>query len=110
VCEYCVTDAATKAKISTFATSHQTAFCRFTTYVLLRFDCVESAAAPSVSSILLLTFFKLSTIPIFTHPPQVSNIYHVPLILMQQNVHTLIKKALGLEMMAEQPDLSTWQR
>jgi len=40
----------------------------------------------------------------------VSNIYHVPLILMKQRIHTIIKEKLGLEMMADVPDLSDWER
>lgn len=38
----------------------------------------------------------------------VTNIYHVPLILAQQGVHTLIKAALGLEQMLPEPDLVSW--
>jgi CTP synthase len=38
----------------------------------------------------------------------VSNIYHVPLILVQQGIHTLIKERLHLNSMSAQPDLSSW--
>ena len=40
----------------------------------------------------------------------VSNIYHVPLILMKQRIHTIIKDKLCLEMMANEPDLRDWER
>jgi len=39
----------------------------------------------------------------------VSNIYHVPLILVQQNIHTIIRDRLCLgERMAAKPDLRSW--
>jgi CTP synthase len=38
----------------------------------------------------------------------VSNIYHVPLILAQQGVHTIVKRALGLHSMMDTPDLASW--
>ena len=40
----------------------------------------------------------------------VSNIYHVPLILQKQGIHTIIKEKLGLEMMADVPDLEEWSK
>ena len=40
----------------------------------------------------------------------VSNIYHVPLILHKQNIHTIIKEKLGLTMMADTPDLKDWAK
>jgi CTP synthase len=40
----------------------------------------------------------------------VSNIYHVPLILRKQGIHTIIKEKLGLEMMADAPDLTEWSK
>lgn len=56
---------------------------------------------------------KIST---FCHVPpahiisvhDVSNIYHVPLILAQQGVHDIIRRALNLEQMLPQPELSSW--
>jgi CTP synthase len=40
----------------------------------------------------------------------VSNIYHVPLLLAQQNIHTLIRDKLGLQsLMTESPDLTSWR-
>lgn len=39
----------------------------------------------------------------------VSNIYHVPLILVEQGLHTIIKKHLKLEHMADEPDLRAWR-
>ena len=40
----------------------------------------------------------------------VSNIYHVPLILEEQHIHTLIRKKLHLEdVMSESPDLTSWR-
>ena len=38
----------------------------------------------------------------------VSNIYHVPLMLVQQNIHTLIKSKLNLVGMSDSPDLASW--
>lgn len=38
----------------------------------------------------------------------VSNIYHVPLMLVEQNIHTLIKSKLGLTTMLDTPDLASW--
>ena len=38
----------------------------------------------------------------------VSNIYHVPLMLQKQGLHTIIKSKLGLSMMLDEPDLSEW--
>lgn len=38
----------------------------------------------------------------------VSNIYHVPLLLEQQGMHRLIKEKLSLPMMSEIPDLAAW--
>ncbi|GBG32894.1 CTP synthase [Hondaea fermentalgiana] len=40
----------------------------------------------------------------------VSNIYHVPLILEQQGLHTIIRESLGLEKMSEKLDLDTWRK
>ena len=40
----------------------------------------------------------------------VSNIYHVPLILEKQGIHRIIKEKLGLEMMADSPDLTEWSK
>jgi CTP synthase len=56
---------------------------------------------------------KIST---FCHVPpssiisvhDVTNIYHVPLILAQQGVHSIIKKTLGLADMSDVPDLVSW--
>lgn len=43
-------------------------------------------------------------------PIQVSNIYHVPLILEEQNIHGLIRARLRLEgTMSASPDLSSWR-
>jgi CTP synthase (UTP-ammonia lyase) len=38
----------------------------------------------------------------------VSNIYHVPLILVEQGLHSIIKKQLNLETMAPEPSLAEW--
>ena len=38
----------------------------------------------------------------------VSNIYHVPLILVEQGIHRLIKQQLGLDNMADEPSLAEW--
>ena len=38
----------------------------------------------------------------------VSNIYHVPLILVEQNIHTLIKSKLQLTQMKDRPDMESW--
>jgi len=39
----------------------------------------------------------------------VSNIYHVPLILAEQGIHTIVKKRLQLEsLMSDEPDLKQW--
>lgn len=38
----------------------------------------------------------------------VSNVYHVPLILAQQGVHTIIKQRLNIAHMRSEPDLSSW--
>jgi CTP synthase len=38
----------------------------------------------------------------------VSNIYHVPLILVQQGLHRIIKRHLGLTSMLDEPDLKAW--
>jgi CTP synthase len=39
----------------------------------------------------------------------VSNIYHVPLILAEQGLHRIVKKHLNLTHMAEAPDLRAWR-
>ena len=40
----------------------------------------------------------------------VSNIYHVPLILEEQNIHGLIRERLHLQgVMKESPDLTSWR-
>lgn len=57
---------------------------------------------------------KIST---FCHVPQthvlsvhdVSNIYHVPLILVEQNIHSLIKQQLQLPTMTDMPILAQWE-
>ena len=38
----------------------------------------------------------------------VSNIYHVPLLLRSQGVHHIIKEKLNLTMMSDEPDLTEW--
>lgn len=38
----------------------------------------------------------------------VSNIYHVPLILVEQNIHALIKSKLQLTHMRDSPDMDSW--
>lgn len=38
----------------------------------------------------------------------VSNIYHVPLILAEQGLHTILKSRLGLESMTDLPNLEQW--
>ena len=38
----------------------------------------------------------------------VSNIYHVPLILAEQGLHTILKSRLGLESMLDTPNLTQW--
>ena len=38
----------------------------------------------------------------------VSNIYHVPLILVEQGIHTIIRNGLSLTGMSEEPDLVAW--
>ena len=38
----------------------------------------------------------------------VSNIYHVPLILVEQNLHKIIKKTLSLVSMTDEPDFCAW--
>jgi len=38
----------------------------------------------------------------------VSNIYHVPLILAEQGIHTIVKKRLQLQHMTDEPDLKQW--
>lgn len=42
----------------------------------------------------------------------VSNIYHVPLILAQQDIHSIIKKHFGFSdlQMSPQPDISSWSQ
>lgn len=40
----------------------------------------------------------------------VSNIYHVPLILVKQNIHSILKNLLGLETMADVPNLASWEK
>lgn len=40
----------------------------------------------------------------------VSNIYHVPLILVQQNIHHILKNLLGLDTMADTPNLGSWEK
>ena len=41
----------------------------------------------------------------------VSNIYHVPLILEEQNIHNLIRERLGLQAtMSVTPDLTSWRQ
>ena len=40
----------------------------------------------------------------------VSNIYHVPLILVQQNIHHILKNLLGLETMSDVPNLASWEK
>jgi CTP synthase len=57
-------------------------------------------------------------ISVFCHVPpthvisvhDVSNIYHVPLILMKQGIHTLIKNRLGLANMSPVPDFAQWEK
>ncbi len=39
----------------------------------------------------------------------VSNIYHVPLILVQQDFHKIVKKRLELHAMTETPDFEAWE-
>ena len=39
----------------------------------------------------------------------VSNIYHVPLLLQKQGMHRIIREKLGLTMMSEVPDLTQWE-
>ena len=39
----------------------------------------------------------------------VSNIYHVPLILVKQGIHSLLKERLGLKNMLPVPDLVQWE-
>jgi CTP synthase len=39
----------------------------------------------------------------------VSNIYHVPLILVEQGIHKIIRNQLGLTNMAEEPNLASWR-
>lgn len=56
-------------------------------------------------------------ISIFCHVPtanivsnyDVSNIYHVPLLLEQQGLHRIVKKHLHLDHMYDVPDLFTWR-
>ena len=38
----------------------------------------------------------------------VTNIYHVPLILVDQGLHQIVKRRLSLETMADQPSLAEW--
>ncbi len=38
----------------------------------------------------------------------VSNIYHVPLMLVEQQIHVMIKEKLNLKTMADTPNLSAW--
>ena len=38
----------------------------------------------------------------------VSNIYHVPLLLQQQGMHKIIKEKLSLLMMSDEPDMVEW--
>ena len=38
----------------------------------------------------------------------VSNIYHVPLLLMQQGMHRIIKEKLSLSMMTDEPNMAEW--
>jgi len=38
----------------------------------------------------------------------VSNIYHVPLILVEQGLHTILKRELELESMLDTPNLTQW--
>ena len=40
----------------------------------------------------------------------VSNIYHVPLILVQQDIHKIVKTQLNLQGMADLPSLSKWEQ
>jgi CTP synthase len=40
----------------------------------------------------------------------VSNIYHVPLILVQQDVHKIIKEQLNISHMQDFPSLSKWEK
>ena len=40
----------------------------------------------------------------------VSNIYHVPLILQEQGLHTILKESLGLKQMKEKLDLDGWTK
>lgn len=57
---------------------------------------------------------KIST---FCHVPpshvisvhDVSNIYHVPLILVKQGIHGILKNRLHLINMASEPDLGQWE-
>lgn len=39
----------------------------------------------------------------------VSNIYHVPLILVKQGIHSILKSRLQLLNMAPEPDLGQWE-
>jgi len=39
----------------------------------------------------------------------VSNIYHVPLILAQQNIHSIIKSHFSLSIMTSTPELNNWR-
>lgn len=40
----------------------------------------------------------------------VSNIYHVPLILVKQNIHSILKNLLGLHSMSATPNLVSWEK
>jgi CTP synthase len=93
---------------------HHSALCAFLVQELralgLSPDLIVCRSASLLSD---STKGKIST---FCHVPpshiisvhDVTNIYHVPLILAEQGVHSLIKAALGLEQMLSEPDLASW--
>lgn len=89
---------------------HNLMLCHVRTFPFIDLIVCRSTTALSSSTKSKLSIFCQVELKHVLSVHDVSNIYHVPLILVQQDVHTIIKTQLGIEHMQDVPSLSNWEK